>query len=186
MNDFTASNGVTIAKYTNNGDGRDDLVEIVARDGSRMADWDYLDRHDMQALREFLQAEADERLGRWRWTENPDYVVYPSALYLTPSNNDLAQVVNEANGQCHRVRRDDPDSLFGLFSEAGAAYFDAHPEPKPWHDAKPREVWVLTHVKDETSAFIVDGNRFESGSWSLPLDASSITAGRRIWPEVSA
>lgn len=72
---------------------------------------------------------------------------------------------------------------------------EAHPEPKPWHLAKPGEIWRLT-ITDRwiTSAgliFHVIGDKH--GRFARPqisgkqmeydLTAPQITAGRRIWPE---
>ena len=34
-----------------------------------------------EALRAFFQAERDDALGRWRDTENPDYVAYRTPKY---------------------------------------------------------------------------------------------------------
>ncbi len=39
----------------------------------------------------------------------------------------------------------------GISAEAARAYVEAHPEAKPWQDAKPGEVWVLT-LPDEGDA----------------------------------
>lgn len=67
-------------------------------------------------------------------------------------------------------------------------YFAACPEPKPWYDAKPNEVWVLA-VDGEEYAWSIDSGwpyRFVycGGTSNIPKDHPSITAGRRIWPEV--
>ena len=61
MNTFTASNGVEIRPEEGYGAVVSNLTLI---------------NEEMEALREFFQAEADERAGRWRWVEHPDYVVY--------------------------------------------------------------------------------------------------------------
>lgn len=135
----------------------------------------YLAPDQAMDAEEYFQAKRDEELGRWRWPENPHLVVYPR-------RDGAVLVLNEmsVNGGILYRRG---DAVSDIESEAACAYFAVHHEPKPWHEAKDREVWVLTHVKGETGAFIVDGNRFEGGSWSLPRDAASITEGRRIWPE---
>ncbi len=174
---FTASNGFTV--------DRDPKGEIRVNGFSFIADGAEL------ALREFFRAEEDARIGRWRWAKRPEYVVYPSALYATPSDVDLVQVVNESNGQSHRARRDDQERLFGFFSEAGAAYFDAHPEPKPWHEAQVGDVWVLTVDGEERAVRALSdasiGARFfpieDDNGMTYGRRAPAITAGRRIWPE---
>ena len=180
---FTASNGLMVERTLGG------LPRVIGEGWSSQ-----LTDPETVALREFFRHERDEELGRWRWTENPDFVVYPSRLYTTPGDPDVVHVVNEANGQSHRVHRDDPESLFGRFSDAGHAYFDAHPAPKPWHDAKVNEAWELT-ANGDTGPFLVataypeherlqfvasNGTRFEID------DGEQITAGRRIWPEVSS
>ena len=185
MNDFTASNGYVVSDTALDAES----TRVVVRDKSGentlavgyVSGNDYLDGTDMQALREFFQAEEDARLGRWRWPENPQWVLYPD------EDGDVV-ALDESTGQSTSLLT---RLTVGKFPNAqgcpaARAYFDAHPESKPWHDAKPGEVWVLTHVKGETGAFVVDGDKFESGSWSLPLDGPSITAGKRIYPEVSA
>lgn len=56
-------------------------------------------------------------------------------------------------------------------------------QPKPWHDAKPGEVWILTfgyepepHLVDGDSLFVDEyGNTYE-------LYDRRITAGYCIWP----
>ena len=71
---------------------------------------------------------------------------------------------------------------------AARAYFDAHPEPKPWHDAKPGEAWELT-ANGDTGPFITmltpsGAVHFIAGNGTkFVAEASDITAGRRIWPE---
>ena len=96
------------------------------------------------SLREYFLSERDTELGRWRWPENPDYVVYSRANSTTGER--MVRVVLEVNGygcdlyegghELHEHQR------------AARAYFKAHPEPKPWHDAKPGEVWLFKGSTD--------------------------------------
>ena len=117
-----------------------------------------LSEEEMDELRAHLQAERDEQLGRWRDPENPNIVVYPH-----PGEDD-------GDGHCVLVL----DELSGAtrldweqIALPGPAdrYFTAHPlpepEPKTWLEAEHEEIWVIT----------------------ANLDATEITAGRRIWPE---
>lgn len=139
--------------------------------------------HEAKALREFFQHERDKELGRWRWPENPDYVVYPSddggctvfhevtSGFIFFSDRTLVKGTSEK----HRAAR---------------AYFEAHSEPKPWELAKPGEVWVLTISNrgemEGNDAFEVTKGliRFYSTIWgNYDLDSECIIAGRRIWPE---
>ncbi|WP_156316655.1 hypothetical protein [Leucobacter japonicus] len=132
------------------------------------------------ALREFFQHERDQELGRWRWPENPGFVVYSRGVagirVTSEESGDSILALREAA----ETWADEP-TFFG----AARAYFAAHPERKPWHDAKPGEAWVITYGGEE-HAVISDGAFFlwEAGS-EQPVGDSRITSGRRIWPEVS-
>lgn len=146
----------------------------------------YLGRHEAMDAEEFFQAKRDEELGRWRCPVEPDHVVYES--------NGQLRVMRESDGHSNVMSRkwfeEHRMSIFAAeertFFRVLGIYVEAHPERKPWHDAKVGEVWILTHVKGETGAFIVDRDRFESPSWSLTLNAESITDGHRIWSEVES
>lgn len=200
---FAASNGIDVA-WRKRKDGAVVLQINAARCTTAIAssgDWVILGEHERDssgpgftegsatadAMREFFLHERDSDLGRWRWPENPQYVVYPSELYLTPPNADLVTVVNERNGQSSRCRQEDDGSL-GHFSLAARAYFAAHPEPRPWHDAKPGEVWAITteNVADEVAV-----QRTDTGDWQYCDGLTyrdhelKIETARRIWPEVS-
>lgn len=152
-----------------------------------------LGTESQQALREFFQHERDKELGRWRWPENSDYVVYPSELYLTPHDADLVTVFNERTGQSAHCRRED-DGNSGHFSLAARTYFAAHPEPKPeWHDAKPGEVWLLNYDGDDVPAIAVadEGSpSFQFGDSAgdpsrVGTEHPDIVDARRIWPEAT-
>lgn len=138
-----------------------------------------------KGLREFFQHERDQELGRWRWPENPDYVLYPI------EGSESVRVLDERNARESLIRRGVLQTDFGgKHWGAARAYFDAHPEPKPWHDAKPGEVWVLTYGGQETAHVWTNrwaggGNAFVSDRAIIEADDPDITAARRIWPEVS-
>lgn len=190
MSKFEASNGVSVrAIDTSIG------VRFAVRDsdpdnapGSTKPESveSWLDPRQVQALRELFQHERDTELGRWRWPENPDYVVYPRP-------DGYVRVVCEVDGTSDSFLRQDtvnPSTLIPVM--VARAYFEAHPEPKPWHDAKPGEVWALTtDAESGEHAWGVDpdyrGGRFVyiGGLSNLPTDHPDITAGRRIWPEES-
>ncbi|QWY84623.1 hypothetical protein QEH34_gp41 [Microbacterium phage Footloose] len=137
---------------------------------------------DAQALREFFQHERDEELGRWRWPHNPDFVVYPrgeSGVHVLDEGSGIgaARLIHR-NGDPHN-----PTAEY----QAAYAYFEAHPERKPWEDAKEGEVWIVTPSKALTCGerveypAIFQAGRFRDhgGSW----EARDLTAARRIWPE---
>lgn len=179
MNDFTASNGYIVRL-------EDDARLVIDWPSERDARIAAISQLQVEALREFFQAEADERLGRWRWPENPDYVVYPCSV------RTRVRVLQETGvGDLEWV--DEGDGRSYEFVHAARAYFDAHPEPKPWHDAKPGEVWLLTSngglYIDEPAIF--DGRQFVfcSRVERNTIDtatADGIREARRIWPEVSS
>lgn len=184
---FTASNGATITV---------DQYGLILADGSNDGghpNRQVLTYDGIHALREFFRAEGDKRLGRWRWPEGPDYVVYPFE-----GASDHVLVVQESAGVACEFWRGTVNgpSLTGYHSRlspAARAYFDTHPEPKPWHDPKEGEVWVLTlddgEVEMECAASFHGGRFHTSNGGAVPLDGDNpdacaqIIAGRRIWPE---
>jgi hypothetical protein len=150
MSEFTASNGVTITIDNDNPYGRrllvsrgDLVVNIIG--GPRI-----------DALREFFRAEEDERLGRWRWPENPDYVVYGDDI-------DCDVLYEPGGGVSHWTRAESRDGADRYPSGAAKAFFDTHPEPKPWHDAKPGEVWVLDASEHSGPHGVVESDAFTGG-----------------------
>ncbi|WP_053386003.1 hypothetical protein [Leucobacter japonicus] len=141
------------------------------------------------ALREFFQHERDQELGRWRWPENPDYVVYPTG-------EDSACAVDERSRDSSVQTRDlvrlreQLEGMSGGVHGALVAFFAAHPEPKPWHDAKPGEVWEFTYVQmgggDITRVFTVDSLKQFRNTNGVRVDvAYQVLSARRIWPVVS-
>jgi len=190
MNDFTASNGVRI---------RVDL-EGDYRFGGTARSADYIVRRggaNEQALREFFQAEADERLGRWRWPENPNVVVVPDLDRYHDDGKRWVAVYDEtkmgrsswycADSSERGVRGSQP------LHDAAWAYFDAHPEPKPWHDAGPAEVWDVDLPSGGMRAVTVYSARHEEPvtvfrdahtQVEVETDDPTIRDARRIYPEV--
>ena len=147
-----------------------------------------------EALRAFFQAERDQELGRWRDPENPNVVVY-----LVPDQDDgygrVVWVLDEAEMVSMTVLDD-----WEHTASPGPAdrYFAAHPlpepEPKPWVDAKPGEVWALTYAGIEETAWVADFTwgtpprfrQFKNLLNPIFTNDKHITAGRRIWPEGEA
>lgn len=167
---FTASNGGTI--------DIDAGALKVACSGNAHPSGHHLSPSETQTLREFFCAERDEELGRWRWPENPRYVVYPM------EGDGQFRVMDETTGDTWTyvwsAIKDDPQ--FDGPWDAARAYFEAHPERKPWHDAKPGEVWILTTAVGHERAVVVgdDGVLSVNGA---PVALSRFESGRRIWPE---
>lgn len=189
MTEFTASNGVGV-------DLNDD-EQIIFDVPNRPTSPIWMRPQETEALAEYFRAQEDKRLGRWRWPENTDYVVYRDhgAHYI---DQPAVIVVNETTGgSAYAVTGSISASGVGACDDemltAVQAYFDAHPDPKPWHDARPGEVWVLT-VDGEESAFYPSKSldraftpvKPETGRTAVAFDSFEITDGRRIWPEGDA
>ena len=165
MNDYVADNGVVLTGTD------DDSIRWHPGISQRRAS---------EALREFFRAERDEQLGRWRDPQNPDIVCYPVACDL-----DAVWVVYEGNGSRYYVTRTGWELTRPQYaSETAGRYFQAHPEPKPWEEAKAGEVWILTRYGAE-EPFFVTGGEFTSTDLAVAtdLDDPRITDGRRIWSE---
>ena len=135
----------------------------------------------VQAAREYFQAERDEQLGRWRDPENPDIVVY--ALNMEDGEDRCIRLLNELSGATWL------DWGRVAYSGSGLRYFAAHPEPKPWHAARPDcdEIWVLTIHGCEQPVYVTEFGGEPAfqvpGGETMSLSHGSITAGHRIWPE---
>lgn len=170
MNEFKASNGLRV---TLTDDGRLIIASVEGTYPETVASGEAVD-----ALREFFRAEEDERLGRWRWPESPQWVVYPD------EDGDVT-VMDETTGESAllltRLSAARYPNATGC--AAARAYFDAHPEPKPWRNAQTTEVWELTVRDIGTYAYVVGDYTFIAADHGVSLDDSCITGGRRIWPE---
>ena len=184
---FTASNGW----YIEDGSLRNPV-------GSRWGQVDpVVDSFIAEALFEYgahkAQTERDAALGRWRSAERPDYVAYDHG-------DGRVRFLRELDGVSYSFARDSMSIRYPAgcaefpFSAVAREYFAAHPvpEPKPWEQATPGEVWVLTFPDGTSEAYKVypggtlitcwESNRLKS----LTRDGIDAIAGRRIWPEVSA
>ena len=179
---FVASNGVEIDVQPEN---RSEEYWVIRGPRGSIA----VNTDEQQAFREFFQAERDKNLGLWRLPEDPDFTVKRK-----PERDDTdgryVIVASESSGSTwsfweFRVSAHGE----GQGANVARAYFAAHPEPKPWRDSKPGEVWVLSlkgESQDEVGAVREYGRDFKlsTGLLMSPKD-ERITAGRRIWPEVS-
>lgn len=174
---FVASNGVEISRC-----GRGIYDDKGGRNIS-MSD------SEVAALREFFRHERDTELGRWRWPDDPRYLVF--AL----KDDDEVRVLDENSGQSVTARRSNltPGLTHSHFIGAALAYFATHTDPKPWHDAKPGEVWEITYrdaIQNGTSNRIMtcvdDGGvtSFFNEYRLQTVQYTGIESARRIWPEV--
>lgn len=166
--EFRARNGLIVKPCDNGG------VE-VGKPGYR----DYTPPEASFALEEFFQAKRDAELGRWRWPENPQFVVYDLI-------ENVVAVIDETNGTNATFSR----GQYGgpsEYGDAARAYFEAHPDRKPWHDAEPGELWAI-NIGDDADAsnwqgVVVsnEGRFLYRDGGSVALDQDFIIDGRRIW-----
>ena len=169
MKVFTATNGILFT---------------ITEDGVLRWEGGYDPRRVTDALREYFQRERDTQLGRWRDPQNPDIVCYPVACDL-----DAVWVMYEGDGSRYHATRTDWERIHPHYvSETAGRYFAAHPEPKPWHAARPDcdEIWVLTIHGCEQPVYVTEFSgepvfQVPDGE-TISLHRESITAGRRIWP----
>lgn len=94
---------------------------------------------------EFFQAQRDLDYGRWRCPTEPDVVVYRDR-----EDQALIRVIDELTGELMQYRREfmahQTEAQSQRHLHAARAYFEAHPERKPWHDATPGEFWSVQHM----------------------------------------
>lgn len=185
MSEFVASNGSGVG-YATNG-----VVYLATPD---MIGKTYLSSGETDALREFFRDERDRELGRWRSKGHPDFIAYEHG-------DGRVRFVRESDGVSYSFDRATVDRFYleyeaeVAFQVVAREYFEAHPEPKPWQDAKPGEVWVIDFDgHTDVVCRVLSASRFtNSGHGFIPLELSSypavgtfapvVTAGRRIWPE---
>lgn len=187
MNEYTTTDGgIKVSRSSTGG-----LKVHYVDDNVTDADDRYVPGFAAAALGEFFQVERDEALGRWRWPENPDVTVRIAPKHAQHGvSDDTVMIQSDESGYVGyytRERLPEITDKTGDIVRAGHAYFDAHPEPKPWHDAKFGEVWLLRFEADdnEFAAFQYGDGRWKAIEGGFP-NADLITSGRRIWPEVSA
>ena len=174
---FTASNGMTVDR-DHNGDvllDRATTQSLYMKDGTALA------------LREFFQHERDEELGRWRDPDNPRLTVYPTEGYET----DEITILDDVDAETYTITRASAErSQGGWWHDTAKAYFEAHPERKPWEDAKDGEIWEFT-LGCSSGQYLADGGRFfllplrapSDPGWKPASFASNFETGERIWPE---
>lgn len=109
---FVARNGAIVTV-----DGRNKLTVLKTKDdgGVTRISFDNTGAK-ADALREFYQRQSDNELGRWRWDENADFVIYAD-----PNDEDAVRVFNERSGAFRIICRGVP--ITDGFGGAAAAYF---------------------------------------------------------------
>jgi hypothetical protein len=184
MNEYTASNGLTVA-WLENGD----QIGVTAKGGGGLEYKEWTGGKTTQALREFFRAEEDERLGRWRWPENPEWVVYPPV-------RDRAKiaVIHEGTGNSALYGRNSPTVTIRTevpvsdWHRVARDYFDAHPERKPWERAEAGELWKVGFDGGADANMLAVRNdhgdiEFVSHNRRFAVTYSQINYATRIYPE---
>lgn len=153
----------------------------------------YLPRESAFDAEEFFQAKRDEELGRWRYPLDPHWIAMEGN-----HNRDGRRTVALFNEQTFESflmnDRVLGTSIDHVSYRAARAFFEAHPQPKPWHDAQAGEFWTVTHAGEDETCRVDDVNgtlRFVGVSgWgtsvSMPITHHSITTAVRMVAEVAA
>ena len=138
------------------------------------------------------QAQRDAELGRWRSVEHPDWVVYPGEPDESlPVGYQECVVVDERDGNRLVYGTFITSWYSGEGKEVAREFFAAHPvpEPKPWEQANTGELWSLLTGHSDAVYLAIPADDFGMEFVGLKdrfsADHTGITAGRRIWPEVS-
>lgn len=148
-----------------------------------------------EARKEFYQQLRDKELGRWRDPEAPNFVVYPASAVGDNGENyheHYCLVIDEEDGVSYLYGSDLSQCAGEPHKESARRYFAAHPEPKPWHDAKPGEVWEITYrsprgseISNRVMTCVDDGGNISFfNEYRLhTVNYTGIESARRIWPE---
>jgi hypothetical protein len=142
MNTFTAPHGNTFQRY-------EDHVEVRTRTGMKLIGSGMVGR-DLAQYAEHVAAEAlakrDAVIGRWRWPENPDYVVYPIEDTANRGSGVWVVCESEPGAIKYLSRPERWHSVEAYYARAARAYFNAHPEKK--------EPNVLVQAQDVNEAWV--------------------------------
>lgn len=138
------------------------------------------------ALAEWYQHRRDQELGRKRWPENPDYVVY-----LQEGSPRVFNVFDEKTSYTYTYEETTAflgtnKDMFVLAGQAAKWFSQTFPKPKPWQNAQDGEVWELFVERYEPGEYWLARNgefMRKASSSSVSVDSPAITGGRRVWPE---
>lgn len=182
MTGFTASNAISVTTEAHAAG----LVRITFRpDSGRMPGTVItLSIAESKALVEALDHEKDDALGRWRWPENPDYIVYRrqnGSVIVFEESSPTAAITFWRNVNHAEVTS-------GAYMDAARAYFESHPERKPWQDAKAGDIWAVVQPDHTVErAYRVDQNLnfidLLDGGGLYGNDVNCIMTARKVWPE---
>lgn len=126
----------------------------------------HLDKPSAMDAEEYFQAKRDAELGRWRWPENPEWIVYP-ARDGYKGECDLL-VVNETWGAAAEYTRAEDDGSpcsASDASRAARAYFEAHPV-KVWENG----IYIGASTRPESAQIwkLVNGVWRDANGYDLP------------------
>lgn len=139
----------------------------------------------VKALAELFQHERDQELGRWRDPVNRDLVVYRSPE-LDDEFGRTVQVMDETSGEAITYSENrSPDWENKRERKTADRYFAAHPEPKPWEEAEPGEIWELTEPDGHKQLWVKTERLWRLIHSTKPVlyNGKNATAARRICPE---
>lgn len=121
--EFTASNGHVITKSLPHNTTQ---YQLRDKDGLDMLKgYSYLTTQDLDALGEYWQAVKDAALNRWRYPEDPNYLVYKSE---TGALNAIL-ILNEATGRTDFYLSPTHAKGDGPAAAARAYYAQLKPDP---------------------------------------------------------
>lgn len=142
-------------------------------------------------LRQYILHDRDQELGRWRHKDYPEYVVYPKQEAVTESEPGV-RVVNEITGRSKDIGRKvigACEAVVSRYGKVAQSYFEAHPESKPWLDAKPGEVWLITcglgAYEDVPAVVARDRKFYFEGYFASHADSiavADVSKAERIYP----
>ena len=139
----------------------------------------------LETLREYFQNERDTELGRTRWPENPDYVIYRDTKYDGYGYGRRVHVLHEPSGISWIVWEQLPVKRHCVSVVAAKWYFEEGPGKieRPWENAKAGEVWRLT-VDGKEGNYLAEvppsgTPYFHGGTSSCFAGNERITAGRK-------
>lgn len=176
METFTSSRGKALTVE------RDGTL-MVHHERNSLRDWG-IGAPAVDDLREFFQAERDEKMGVWR---SP----FIAGKHARKIDDNRVRIVDEATGAARAFTRGYVSPM-GEFSDLAKHYFKAHPIHRPWHDAVAGEIWAVTWGGRESACRVIEhagsdsGLMFDDSERETPgTHAPVIKAAHRIWPEVT-
>lgn len=186
MNDFTASNGVTVRP--------DDAGLVCHRaDGAEV----YVGPESSAALREWFLAERDKELERWRSPSDSRYFV---RVFGGPNQIEVIfepKMIRRRYFSRSAVGTESEKNWSGIpgpeLDAIALEYYAAHPEVPPWARAADGDIWELTSSSlnhGQPAQYLHDGGRFfklpllepRMLGWMAASYPSEFDSGRLVWP----